>query len=93
VSARGRPSLKLIGGLANDSNNPVKRKNKVPRMPIFHQAAISMPLDVRSLTAMVTTARGVAFLSRTLDSHLHAYDKRAGERLWRTRFPGLSDPR
>jgi len=46
VFARGRPSLKLIGGLANDLNNPVKRKNKVPRMPIFHQAAISMPLDV-----------------------------------------------
>jgi hypothetical protein len=69
VSARGRPSLQLIGGLANDLNNPVKRKNNVPGWPILHQAAISMPLDVLSLTAMVTTAGSVAFLSRTLDSH------------------------
>jgi glucose dehydrogenase len=48
-----------------------------------------MPLDVLGLTAMVITAEGVAFLSRTLDSNLRVYDKRTGAKGYGGRVSGF----
>ena len=60
------------------------RYNGTRSVPSTRRAIHSFP---SSLTSVIVTAGGVAFMSGTIDYYVRAYDVTTGEQLWEDRLP------